>query len=147
MDYWQKYAEALRNAKTYAEIGSIALQVQKDMEFKVEQVCGPIGTGGYGTLDQNLESFGRTIDKLKQLGLPMYDQRPMESAIQRIKNGSTIYPKGILTEIYLPLFESGGISKVYFMHNWQTSTGARWENEQCKRLGIDIRYLIKDFHI
>lgn len=47
----------------------------------------------------------------------------------------------ILDEFYKPIFEKGYIQEVYFIPGWEYSFGARWELEECKRLGIKIEYL------
>lgn len=43
--------------------------------------------------------------------------------------------------IYLPIFESGHVSRLYFIHGWQSSRGANWEHQQAERLGIEVVYL------
>jgi hypothetical protein len=134
---------ALEQADTMPQMLQIALGVLKRMPQPVAQVCGPISTGGRGSILENLVAFNETIVFLQAEGESVFDQMPFEAPMQRVK---TTLPKGqyaltLLDDFYLPIFETGLIKKMYFMPDWESSHGAKWEHEQAKRLGIEIKYL------
>lgn len=141
--YWKpEHIDAVNEAQSFEDIGRVALSVVKTMPQPVGQVCGPISTGGQGSLEKNLEAFEKTIRKLVAEGKTIFDQVPYEEPIQKFKTDD---PYRLLNGIYLPLFESGLIKEVLFMHDWQSSQGANWEHKQAERLGIKITYLPEDF--
>jgi len=113
------------------------------MPKPIIQVCGPIGTGGLGSVDKNLNAFNNTIIKLQNEGLIVFDQMPFEEPMQKFKEKllKGEYLESILTDFYLPIIESGFISKFYFMPGWESSHGANWEYKEAQRLGIPITYL------
>lgn len=142
--YWDKEdLEAVKNAKDFKELYTIAARVLSKMPKPIVQVCGPIGTGGLGNVEDNLRAFDETIKLLQTEGLNVFDQMPFEWPMQvlKFKLKKDVYPEDILNDFYLPIFESGMISEFYFMPNWQTSKGANWEHDQAERLGIKINYL------
>jgi hypothetical protein len=47
----------------------------------------------------------------------------------------------ILETFYHTMFSSGRIRKVYFIHGWESSFGARWEHDLCEKLKIEKIYL------
>ncbi len=133
----------LEKAETVKQMFSVGFRVLNRMPQPVFQVCGPISTGGKGNLIENLIAFNETIILLQNENKNIFDQMPFEEPMQRIK---IAMPKGeyatvLLSDFYLPLFESGLVKKMYFMKDWQSSHGACWEHEQAKRLGIEIEYL------
>lgn len=134
---------AVKEAKDFKDLYIIAEKILKIMPRPIVQVCGPIGTGGLGNVKDNLEAFDETIKSLQAEGLNVFDQMPFEWPMQGIKFNlpEGVYPESILTDFYMPIFESGLVSEFYFMPNWQTSRGAKWEHEEAKRLGIKINYL------
>lgn len=134
---------ALKQTETVPQMFEIGLRVLKRMPQPVGQVCGPISTGGKGSLVENLIAFNETIALLQSEGKIIFDQVPFEEPMQRVK---ALVPPGeyatsLLTDFYLPVFESGLVKKMYFMKDWQSSKGTTWEHEQAKRLGIEIEYL------
>lgn len=143
--YWrEKDWQDLEIAESISDLFKIAERIIDRMDKPFVQVCGPIGTGGLGSVEANLNAFNNTIIKLQHDGLNVFDQMPFEIPIQRIKerlikDGG--YFSSILTDFYCPIFTSGLVSAFYFMPNWQTSFGAKWEHEEAKKLGIKIIYL------
>lgn len=130
---------------TFEELGAIALRVLHRMPTSIGIVSGPISTGGTGDKQKNLKIFSATIQRLVSQGLILYDQMPFEDAMARI--GKTAYFQGplqLLEKFYLPLFESGRITTMYFMPTWHTSHGAQWEHAQAERLGIHKVYLAEE---
>jgi hypothetical protein len=142
--YWGvKDYEDLEKAQTVSEMYIIMKRIVDRMPQPLVQVCGPIATGGLGNIDENLHAFNETIKKLQSQGFNVIDQMPFEYPIQKLKENlkEGEYFLDVLTDFYLPLFESSSISTFYFMPNWQTSKGATWEHEQAKKRGATIVYL------
>ena len=144
LQYWtpEDFA-ALEKVDTAAGIFQVALRIISRMPKPFGQVCGPIGTGGFGDVMLNLHAFNETIHSLQAQGVHVFDQMPFEMPMQRIKENLKPgeYPESILTDFYLPLFKSGYITRFYFMPNWKTSHGAQWEHGLAQELGIEIKYL------
>ena len=104
-------------------------------------VCGPISTGGCGSAEDNFLVFNRTIISLQDEGFPIFSQIPYESGIGKLRQawndaGNSGYCMPILHEFYAPLFRTGLITCAWFIPGWESSFGARWEREECKKLGI-----------
>lgn len=152
-DGW-KYEDykSIYRTKNFEQVLQIALKVAKQFScgFPLAQVCGPISTGGLGNIPDNLWHFHKTIQKLKKERILVFDQMPVEPIFaafhkERIEKGETGYVTDILDKFYLPLFESGLIKKLYFIHGWESSQGARWEHDQAKHLDIEVHYLPKGY--
>ncbi len=142
--YWtEEDMEMLDQAETVKKMLDIALRVLSRMPQPIGQVCGPISTGGKGSILENLIWFNETIVFLQSEGKIIFDQMPFEAPMQRIK---TTLPPGeyattLLDDFYLPIFKTGLIKKMYFMKDWESSKGARWEHDIAKELGIEITYI------
>ncbi len=144
MKYWSEAdREAIKYAKDFKDLYLVAERILARMPKPIVQVCGPIGTGGLGNPKDNLEAFDSEIKKLQAKGLNVFDQMPFEWPMQamKFKLEMGVYPESILTDFYLPIFDSGYISEFYFMTNWQSSKGATWEHKKAIELGIKISYL------
>lgn len=143
--YWTKENwENLEKVESVGDLYIIAQSVISRMPKPFVQVCGPIATGGLGSIEANLNTFNEKIKELQKQGLIVFDQMPFEEPMQKLKtklssNGE--YLSDILTDFYYPIFESGQISAFYFISGWQTSFGAKCEHERAKELGIEIIYL------
>ena len=143
--YWIKEDwENLEKVESTGDLYVIAQNIISKMPKPFVQVCGPIATGGLGSIEANLNTFNETIKKLQNEGIVIFDQMPFEEPMQKLK--ARLYSKGeymnsILTDFYYPIFESGQVSAFYFMPGWQTSFGAKCEHEKVKELGIKIVYL------
>ncbi len=139
--YWtsEDFIE-LEKADTVASMYAIARRVIDRMPKPVVEVCGPIASGGLGSLEANLGLFNKTIKELQAKGLHVFDQMPFEMPMQALKK-KLAHPSEILDGFYLPLFESKDISALYFMPNWQSSFGSNWEHDLAQKLGIEIIYL------
>ncbi len=140
--FWtdQNFAD-LAIADTYHALYVIAADVLSRMPDGLTQVCGAISTGGLGNVTDNLAVFNPTIKRLQAEGRNVFDQMYFEGPMQRIKQ---LLPKetelNLLDDFYLPIFKSGKITHCYFMKNWDTSYGARWEHQIAEELGIGIEY-------
>ena len=142
--YWEKkdYKE-LGKVESMKEVYIVAERILKRMPKPVVQVCGPISSGGEGFANKNLEALKEAIRNLQRQGLNVFDQTPFDMAVRRIKSKTpqTEYFESILVDFHLPLFELGIISTLYFMPNWQTSHGAKWEHEQGEKMKFEIKYI------
>lgn len=130
--------ENLSRAISVAELAPIAIGVIKRMPKPVGMVSGPITTGGFGSVEKNLEIFAGVIAELQRDGLTVFSQLPFESffvQVWREWRGEG-YCMEILEKFYQPVFESGEIGFVHFIPGWEASFGARFEHEQCRRLRI-----------
>ncbi len=132
-------------AGTYREAAEVALQQMARQHntcgVPLAMVCGPISTGGLGDIDANLARFEFVVTSLFAAGYPIFSQIPYEKTLHRIRaervKGKE-YDMSLLTEFYLPLFESGMVGIKYFIPGWESSRGARWERDQATRLGIAV---------
>jgi hypothetical protein len=133
----------IKLAQTFSELVPVALAVLERMPKPIAQVCGPISTGGLGSIEKNLAVFDTTIDHLMQQGVVVFDQMPFEEHIFRIVENKwgTRQNNMLLEEFYRPIFVSRHVSRLYFIHDWQSSEGANWEHALGQRLGIEIMYL------
>ncbi len=143
--HWTKEDLALlARTETCADMFTVAKRVLNRLPKPVVQVCGPISTGGAGSLKKNLALMDRAVELLHTHGRHVFSQLPFEEPMQRIKyahQGS--YAMTLLDDFYKPLFESGLVDALYFLPAWQSSFGARWEYEQAKRLGIKTLFFPK----
>jgi hypothetical protein len=143
-EFWTEQDwEDLYAAKSAAEMYVIGRRVLDRMPHGVVQVCGPIATGGLGTLEANLHAFNDQIKRLQSQGLHVFDQMPFEIPMQELKKDLKPgeYATSILDDFYLPLMQNDKVTTFYFMPNWETSTGARWEHDLVTKMGKEIKYL------
>jgi hypothetical protein len=126
----------LERAQTCKELLPIGLRVLERMRAagytRIVQVCGPISTGGLGSVAENIAAMDEMICELVERGFPVFNQMPFEGAMERVhrawkRSGETGYCWPILNDFYLPIFESGYIKTLAFLRHWRDSTGACWE--------------------
>ncbi len=142
--YWtQQDKLSLFSASTFSDLAIIALNVLAKMPKPISEVCGPISTGGLGSIEKNIEFFDAVIGLLMKRGLTVFDQMPFQEHIFRIVQNrwGSRQNNQLLNEFYLPIFQSGLVDQLYFMPGWETSEGATWEHEQAQSLGIEIVYI------
>ena len=142
--YWNhKDIEKVEAAKTFEDLLLVAVGVMRRMPLPISMVCGPITSGGLGNKADNIRVFKKEILRLSLTSnVSVFSQMPFEEAIWKIQK--TNYYKGgdhTLEALYLPIFESGFVWRLYFIPGWQSSYGAKWEYEQAKRLKLEIVYL------
>ena len=142
--YWTKSNfEQLATAKSHKELFRIAEEVLARMPRPRVQVCGPISTGGAGSIEANIKIFTKAIDALTKQGVAVFDQTPFENAMYKIrmKNSPDNYDHDILNDFYSPIFENKLIDEAHFLPDWQTSTGASWEHDIASRHKVKIIYI------
>jgi hypothetical protein len=114
-----------------AEIAAVKLRGQGPSGV----VCGPITTGGTNNQIHNFEIFNATIRGLERVGENIFNQVPYEFGLRRLAHtwesqGNSGYCMPILTVFYARLFETGSITRGWFIPGWRSSFGARWEREK-----------------
>ncbi len=141
--YWTPVEKALlTKASNFKELHEIARRIILRMPAPRGQVCGPISTGGKGSIKENLKEFEKAISYLEEQGQIVFNQLPFEDPMDRIlRVGQGTPTDTLLNEFYLPIFEARLVSTLFFLDNWQTSAGATWEHEQARRLKLEIVYL------
>lgn len=132
----------LNAATTFEELKAIAFRIIRRIPQPVSMVCGPISTGGAGSIEKNLEALRRAIQGLERTGYNVFNQTIFEAPFMRIKETPGWRGEQNLLEVfYRPLFEAGLIRILHFVPSWRTSYGATWEHQQAMRLNLEIRYL------
>lgn len=134
----------LNEAPDIVSIYKVAERILTRMPDNLVQVCGPITSGGKGSIKENLEVFSNKIKELQESGLDVFDQMPFEEPMHRVmlefqktENG---YMNSILNDFYLPLFKTKRIKELYFIQGWESSKGSCWEHNTAINLGIKINY-------
>lgn len=130
-------------AQSYRELIPIGMRVMNRIPGDVVMVCGPISTGGAGSMTENMKIFRKAIERVVEMGESVFSQLPFEDSMQNIKGKLLPESDGLalLELFYRPLFESGVLKRLYFMPGWKGSFGASWEHALALELGIEIRYL------
>lgn len=123
-------------------------------EGDVEIVCGPITTGGQGSVQKNLEVFNGAIAGLIKQGRPVFNQMPYETALFRLRAeherktnrdpADLSYNPVVLEEFYRPLFETRRFTRAWFLPGWRSSKGACWERGVLLALGAHVTDLSED---
>lgn len=139
-----EHFELLDAAKQYACLLPVALSLLDLLHEEgqeISMVCGPISTGGFGTIEANEQHFSKVINHLSQRhGLVIFDQMVFEPVIKRLK--VNLQPEGydwrILYDFYLPIFRTGRIRQKFFIPGWDKSIGARWERLQAPLHNIKV---------
>jgi hypothetical protein len=124
---------------------AIALQILERIPKPIIQICGPISTGGKGSLEANIAEFNKAIFFFNAKGENVFNQIPFQDGMKKLKGNIKGYNTRILTEFYLPLFHSRKISKYKFLPNGKGSIGTEWEREQVELLGFEFEDLQIDW--
>lgn len=112
-------------------------------------VCGPITTGGTGNQTYNFQVFNACILGLKRRGEKIFSQVPYEYGLRKLAHtweaaGNTGYYWPIIDEFYVPLFQTGLITKGFFIPGYRSSNGARREEDELYFLGSTLIYLTRE---
>ena len=140
--------EHLKNAKTFKDLADLALQIINRIPEGVSAISGPISTGGVGNTAENLTVFSNVTEILiEENEINVLSWIPFETKMHEFylewkktsKDGEYCMP--ILEDFYQPIFSSGKVNDVHFIHGWESSFGSRWEHNLCEKLGIKKIYL------
>lgn len=141
MDEYYRTSQDFSNvekAKDLAEVLNVALDILYRMPEPIVLVAGPISTGGKGSISENITELQKTIDFVRKSGQTVFNQIMFEGRFGELAIKSRMaYFQPVLDEVYLPIFKSGKISRIYFSLGWETSTGSKWEYDIAGRLGIE----------
>jgi hypothetical protein len=145
-DYWTELEiQALKNVATFEEMVPVALTILKKMHLlgkPIHQICGPISTGGKGSIEANMVYFHRAIQVAHEQGLLVFDQTPFQDAMVRLAadhDARKEYCTDILHVFYRGVFKSGLVDTLLFLPDWQSSFGATWEWNEAKELGLTAK--------
>jgi len=130
----------LQKSNSFKDLLQVAMMILDTTHGPLAMVSGPISTGGKGSIESNILAMQEYIEELYQAGVNIFDQTPFEGPMQRLKNTAVKYDYDLLNDFYLPIFESGYIKQMFFMYDFESSTGANWEHEQMIRLHIKRNY-------
>ena len=145
-NHWKKkHFKKLEKIEDFKGMLDIAFDILENTPKPIAQVCGPISTGGKGSIEENLKMFPKAAEWLARKGHNIFFQAPFEAPIQRLKLKYSGYPYALLDEFYRPIFESKLINTFGFLPDWRSSVGSKWEHKQAKRLGINIIYLPRNW--
>lgn len=136
-----EHDHSLGQVASVEELRDFALDILGKIEGEVGMVTGPIGSGGLGSREKNLERFREVVAQKYDEGQSLFDQMPLQDKIKEFYDKSGGDKMLILEGLYLPLFKTGKIKKFFFMPGWESSLGAQWEHDRAKELGIEIVYL------
>ncbi len=138
----------LAETKTFRDLAELALSVITRMPTGIEMVSGPISTGGVGSIEGNRKVFERVIEVLiNEEKKNIFSQMPFEDKmvefykVWHTENPTEKYCLPILEDFYEPIFSSGRIAALNFIHGWESSFGAKWEHDNCERWNMVKRYL------
>ena len=137
--------EALKKVTTYQQMFEIAKVILKRIPKPVIQLCGPISTGGAGSVEKNMERMNTVVKYLQKQGKNVFNQLPFEEPMQKVISlrKEKHYDMSLLNEFYKPIFEQGLLDILCFLPDWESSVGARWEHDQALRLGLKIEYVLE----
>ncbi len=147
-----KHLPELVKATTFTEVGDVMISVldemhQKDPGTPIWQVCGPISTGGLGSVELNLLRLERAVHCVRSQGFRVFNQLPTESALGRLllewkkRNPPDAYPTELLDDCYGRLFRTGKIYGLQFVDDWKSSRGSIWEYKLAIELNMEVEYL------
>jgi len=154
-NYWNDSdKEKVAKSTKFSELAVVALSILNRIPGDIHMVSGPISTGGVGTLEGNRRVFEKTVETLvSEEHLNIFSQMPFEDKMVELYrkwhayNPKEKYCMPILEDFYEPVFSSGKIKVLHFIHGWELSYGAKWEHDNCDGWGIERRYLPKELSL
>jgi len=144
-NYWSEAENiALQGITSFDQMVPVGIGILERMAQRnshIIQICGPMSTGGRGSLLANMAHFQSAVSKASQNGLCIFDQTPFQEAMIRLGTDWETrreYCLDILHIFYRGIFKSGHIHELMFLPDWESSVGARWEYEEGRTLGLKI---------
>jgi len=146
----EQFERKCKRAVNNIDLVSLALEELHKFWGKAKLVCGPISTGGWGSVEENRRIFNAVMAALLQKEEPIFDLRPYEERIAffraewrktlSLENARSYYWL-VLTEFYYPLIHSGEVAEAYFIEGWHESIGADWMRSEFVKTTTRIRDL------
>lgn len=137
----QKFADTEKYKVVLSDLAKEALLKISKLKSPVIQFCGPISTGGFGNVTENLEYLYSVIQASTEKGMSVFNQVSYEKRLDRILKDHHEYDYPLLDFFYNPILISKKISGLVFIPLWETSVGSRWEHDIGQSLRIPIYYL------
>lgn len=113
----------------------------KKMKPPVIQICGPISTGGFGNIEDNINCLASVIEECQKNNLSVFNQLDYEPRLDMILKDYAEYDYPILEYFYLPILSSHAINGLVILPLWHTSIGTTWELNFAKNNNIPFIYL------
>jgi len=111
-----------------------------NMRGCAQLLCGPISTGGRGSIETNLEVFAaahyrlnRETEVSRSRTGPLYNQLVLEPTLWHLRDKWLVehpdirHENPIMTRFYIPFFGQVRFARVHFISRWETSLGSRRE--------------------
>jgi len=130
----RKYENDLKRA------ASDALFAVSKMPKPIILFSGPISTGGFGSVVDNIECLLSFISESSKKGISVFNQIVYERRLNCILKDHKDYDYPLLNYFYKPILESGKINGLVFLPLWQSSIGSTWEHNLAISIGIPIFY-------
>ncbi len=140
----KKYKIEIDSAETLEKLAEVGISILKEMRASgkpIIYIAGPVSTGGLGDIEKNLARLSEAIKIASKHDLQVFDQAAFEGTMRRLSYKYLMvdgYYLATLELFYKSIFESGLISKLFFLPDWQSSKGATWERNFAKTLGIAV---------
>jgi len=122
------------------QTASDALVAVSKMPKPVILFSGPISTGGFGSVADNIECLLSFISESSKRGISVFNQIVYEKRLDCILKDHKDYDYPLLNYFYKPILESGKINGLVFLPLWQSSIGSTWEHNFATSIGIPIFY-------
>ena len=139
----QKSDEGTRGKYKIALSGLVdeaLLEISK-LKPPIIQFCGPISTGGFGNVTDNLDYLYSVIQASTEKRMSVFNQVSYERRLDRILKDHHEYDYPLLDFFYSPILMSKKISGLVFLPLWETSVGSQWEHDIGQSLHLPIYYL------
>jgi len=142
MDSQKSYADTSGKYKVALSklVDEALLEISK-MRPPIIQFCGPISTGGFGNVTDNLEYLYSVIQASTEKRMSVFNQVSYEKRLDQILKDHHEYDYPLLDFFYNPILTSKKISGLVFLPLWETSVGSQWEHELGQSLHLPIHYL------
>lgn len=142
MDSQKSYVNTKKKYKASLSelVGEALLEISK-LKPPVIQFCGPISTGGFGNVTENLDYLYSVIQASTKRGMSVFNQVSYERRLDRILKDHHEYDYPLLDFFYNPILTSKKISGLVFLPLWETSVGSQWEHDIGQSLHLPIHYL------
>jgi hypothetical protein len=102
---------------------------------------GPISTGGFGSVSDNIECLLSFIHESSKRGISVFNQIAYERRLDCILKDNKDYDYPLLNYFYKPILESGKINGIIFLPLWRSSIGSAWEHDLALSIGVPIFHM------